>query len=99
MAQNKSIQRKILREYIVPTICGFARLRFLSDGTILLLEESVTFQSEHINVLRNKFETLYEFLSRNVQRFTRDELLFKINKDLESDAENIRVPHPFLKKK
>lgn len=91
-----SPQNQIIKEYKVPTITGFSCLRFMQDGSIVLYEKSLVFNSQN-EVLMNGYENLYEFLTRNMQKHSRDELIFKIMKDIGQDAKIIRVPHSILK--
>lgn len=91
-----SPQNQIIKEYKVPTITGFSCLRFMRDGSIVLYEKSLVFNSEN-EIIMNGFENLYEFLTRNMQKHSRDELIFKIFKDIGDDAKSIRIPYSISK--
>jgi hypothetical protein len=89
-----SHQKQVVKEFNVPTISGYSRLKFLEDGSIVLFEKSVVFNSEN-EVVMNGYENLYEFLSRNMQKHSRDEIIFKILRDTGVHGKAIRVPHTF----
>jgi hypothetical protein len=89
-----SHQKQVVKEFNVHTITGDSKLRFLEDGSIVLYEKSIVFNSEN-EVIMNGYENLYEFLSRNMQKHSRDEIIFKILRDTGVHGKSIRVPHTF----
>ncbi|MHA1341345.1 MAG: hypothetical protein ACTSRZ_14945 [Promethearchaeota archaeon] len=82
---------KVVREYSIVNLGGFARLKFLENGDIILIDESPLLKSQKSTYM-NGYENLFEFLTRNMLKYSRDELLYQIKKDINKDPKEIFVP-------